>query len=222
METDKRYNLYEQVYLAIKDAIVMGKLAPNQRLREMKLAEMFNTSRTPVREALRRLERERLVTLEPSVGAKVADLNKDTVTSVYECRSVLEGLAARKACNFIKKDDYLQLEELTILAREYFQAGKLNRVVEKNTMFHEKIVQLSRNPSLIQMMEHIRTEILRYRIMTSSVGFRPVAFDEHEAILQAIYEGNPDQAEELMRKHVLDDLDNFLNGLNQHHVNFKS
>ena len=218
MENDKKYNLYEQVYVSIKDAIVKGKLAPNERLREMKLAEMFHTSRTPVREALRKLERERLVTLEPSVGAKVADLNKDMVTSVYECRSVLEGLAARKAVNFIKQDDFHQLEESIILAREFFQAGKLDRVVEKNTMFHEKIVQLSRNPSLIQMMEHIRTEILRYRIMTSSVGFRPAAFDEHEAILKAIYEGNPDQAEERMKKHVLADLDNFISGLYQHHV----
>lgn len=222
MIADKKHNLYEQVYYSIKNAIVTGELLPNERLREMKLAKMFNTSRTPVREALRRLEREHLVTLEPSIGAKVSKLNKKTITNIYECRSVLEGLAARKAVQYMKKEDYYLLEECTILARQYFHNGFLERVIEKTTLFHEKIVLLSNNPSLIQMMENIRTEIFRYRIITSSVGFRSIAFDEHEMILQAIYEGNPDKAEEIMKKHVLDDLNNILSGLNQYHVNFKN
>lgn len=218
---DKKHSLYEQVYLSIKEAIVTGRLSPNERLREMKLAEMFKTSRTPVREALRKLERERLVMFEPSIGAKVTELNKETITSVYECRAVLEGLAAKKAAFNLHQGDYHYLQECIILGRQYFQDGQLERVVEKNTSFHETIVHLSKNQSLIQMMEQVRTEILRYRIITSSVGFRSIGFDEHEAVLTAIHARDPDKAEELMKKHILDDLQNILNGLNQYHVEFK-
>ncbi|MED2974159.1 GntR family transcriptional regulator [Fictibacillus sp. B-59209] len=214
----RKHSLYEQVYLSIKDAIIKGRLSPNERLREMKLAEMFNTSRTPIREALRKLERERLVTFETSIGAKVTDLNKETIKSMYECRSVLEGLAARKAALHIQQNDYYQLEEYIILGRQYFQAGHLERVVEKNTLFHQTIVKLSKNPSLIQMMDQVRTEIVRYRFITSSVGFRSTGFDEHEAILQSINNRDADKAEELMKNHIQDDLENILSGFNQYQV----
>ncbi|MDN4075481.1 GntR family transcriptional regulator [Fictibacillus terranigra] len=214
----RKHSLYEQVYLSIKDAIIKGRLSPNERLREMKLAEMFNTSRTPIREALRKLERERLVTFESSIGAKVTDLNKETIKSMYECRSVLEGLAARKAALHIQQNDYYQLEEYIILGRQYFQAGHLERVVEKNTLFHQTIVKLSKNPSLIQMMDQVRTEIVRYRFITSSVGFRSTGFDEHEAILQSINNRDADKAEELMKNHIQDDLENILSGFNQYQV----
>ncbi|MDQ0217670.1 GntR family transcriptional regulator [Peribacillus cavernae] len=220
MKNDKKSNLYEQVYVSIKEAIVKGVLSPNERLREVRLAEMFDTSRTPVREALRKLEKERLVTFEPSIGAKVTELNDETITSIYECRSVLEGLAAKKAALHIRQEDYYQLSEYIILSRQYFQAGNIEQVVEKNTLFHETIVKLSRNPALIQMVEHVRTEILRYRIITSSFGFRTRGFDEHDAILEAINGQDPDSAEELMKKHIQEDLQNILSGLNQYSVNF--
>lgn len=212
----KKVNLYEQVYLSIKQSIIQGEFQPGEKLKEAKLSEMLNASRTPIRDALRKLEQEGLVTVYPSQGVEVAILSRETITSLYECRSVLEGLAIRKAIENMNGDNLDTLEESIVLARSYFDKKELNKVIEKNTLFHDTILQLSKNSPLIQMMDNIRTQILRYRTITSSIGFRPTFLEEHWDIYMAIKEKNADKAENLMKQHVLDDLSTILNGLERY------
>jgi len=209
----KKRNLYEQVYLSIKDGIVNGDFLPGQKLAEAKIADQLQTSRTPVREALRRLEREGLVKFIPSQGAEVTPLSKGTMTSLFECRAALEGLAARKAVTHISKMEISSLEESLLLASHFLEMGELKKVIEKNTFFHDVIIQSSKNPPLQQMMEQIRTQILRYRRINSRIGFRPYYLVEHKQIYQAIVDSDADKAEELMKKHVLSDLNHLLTGL---------
>ncbi|WP_170974045.1 GntR family transcriptional regulator [Peribacillus simplex] len=221
MSTAKKANLYEQVYLSIKEAIMKGKLKPGEKLKEAKLSEMLNASRTPVRDALRKLEIEGLVTFYPSQGAEVTSLSKDTITNLYECRAVLEGLATKKAISYMTDDKFDVLEESIVLAKRYFEKEQLEKVVEKNTLFHDTILQSSNNPSLIEMMENIRTKILRYRLITSTIGFRSTFLDEHWEIYTAMKKGEKDFAEKLMRQHVMDDLSTILSGLESYLLNNK-
>ncbi|MBP1931286.1 GntR family transcriptional regulator [Ammoniphilus resinae] len=209
----KKRNLYEQVYLSIKNAIVNGEFLPGQKLAEAKIADQLETSRTPVREALRRLEREGLVTFIPSQGAEVTPLSKGTMAGLFECRAALEGLAARKAVAHISKEELSGIEESLLLASHFLEMGDLKKVIEKNTYFHDVIILSSKNPPLQQMMEQIRTQILRYRRINSKIGFRSYFLAEHKEIFQAIVNRDADKAEELMKNHVLSDLNHLLTGL---------
>lgn len=209
----KKANLYKEVYEFIKNSIVHGNFAPGEKLKEIKLAEMLNISRTPVREALRKLETEGLVEIYPSQGAQVANLNKKTMTNLYECRAVMEGLAAKKAALQISNNELDLLEESILLARQYQLRNDLKKVVEKNTMFHETVMKASQNASLIQMMEQVRAQILRYRMIMFNIGFRPRFLDEHLAIYHAIKNRKPDLAESLMKQHIIDDLGTIINSI---------
>ncbi|PVE64474.1 GntR family transcriptional regulator [Priestia megaterium] len=212
----KKVNLYEQVYLSIKNSIIQGEFRPGEKLTEAKLSKVLNASRTPIRDALRKLEQEGLVTFYPSQGVEVSSLSAETITSLYECRAVLEGLATRKAIENMSGDNLDTLEESIILAKRYFEKKDLDKVVEKNTLFHDTIIQLSKNAPLIQMMDNIRTQILRYRIITSSIGFRPTFLEDHWNIYKAIKEGDSEKADTLMKQHILDDLSTILEGLELH------
>ncbi|HEX7065948.1 MAG TPA: GntR family transcriptional regulator [Bacillales bacterium] len=221
MEAEKKLNLNERVYLSIKDMIMKGQIAPGEKLKEIKLSEKLNVSRTPVRDALKTLEKEGLVVIYPSQGAEVTNLSKTTIKNLYQCRAVLEGLAVRQATPVINKENLDLIEESIFLAKNYFSKGDLEKVIEKNTLFHDKIVQSSGNDPLIQMMKNIRSQILRYRTLNSSVGFRPIFADEHFEIHKAMTEGKEELAESLMREHILGDLTAVLEGLDhmdQHEI----
>lgn len=210
---EKKVNLYEQVYQSIKNSIIHGEFQPGEKLKEAKLATLLNASRTPIRDAFRKLEQEGLVDVFPSQGVVVTPLSKETITSLYECRAVLEGFSTRKAIQNVTEQELDLLEECIVLAERYFEKQALDKVVEKNTLFHDTIIQLSHNDPLIQMMENIRTQILRYRIITSSIGFRPSFIEEHWSIFHAMKEGDAKRAEHLMNEHILADLSFILKGL---------
>lgn len=215
-----KVNLNEYVYDSLKTMIIEGKFEPGEKLIEGELSELFNVSRTPIREALRRLEKEELVTLAPSRKAEVTKLSKKTMIDLYHCRSVLEGLAVRQAVDHIAKEDIEQLEESIYLSNFYYKKGDIENTVKKTTFFHEKLTELSHNRSLITMMETVRTQMLRYRILTGkSVGFRLTAIEEHMSILNAVIQKLPDKAEALMKQHILDDLENYLQGIHSRYLN---
>lgn len=202
---EKKISLYEQVYLTIKDHIIKGVFSPGQKLVESKLVNLLNTSRTPIREALRRLEMEGLLVSRPSQGVEVTNFTKEAMNDLFECNSVLEGLAARKAAENIDHESIVQLEECLILARKYFDQDKLDEVVVKNTLFHDTILNSSDNPTVVHMMTQIKSQVLAYRSFISSYKFRSTFMDEHWGIFQAIKNREPDKAEELMRKHIMND-----------------
>ncbi|MET3506403.1 GntR family transcriptional regulator [Halalkalibacter oceani] len=203
---EKDQSLHEQVYSLIKQAIITGELLPNEHLREMKLAERFHTSRTPVREALRKLENEGFVTYQSSIGTKVIDLNQAKIVELYECRAVLEGLAAGKAALNMETNDRIMLEESLILAKQYFQKGDIKQMIKKNTIFHETIVHSSRNASLIHLMNQIKDQSIWSRSILNSYGVKPNWLEEHEAIFEAISNKDAEKSDQLMKAHLLSDL----------------
>jgi DNA-binding GntR family transcriptional regulator len=193
------------VYLTLKDQILRGVHPPGQKLNVSKLAEMLNTSRTPVREALRSLAMEGLVVSRLPHGLEVTNFNDESMDSLFQCNSVLEGLAARLAAERINEENLLLLEECLFLAEKYHEQDQIDKVFEKNTQFHDTIVRCSENPTLIHLVSQIRSQVLAYRSFESSYKFRPTFMEEHWNIFRAIQNRDSELAESLMRKHILDD-----------------
>jgi|SRR5699024_8265978 len=215
---DSKKNLNDQVFQTLKEMILQGNLKPGEKIIEVELTKTLNVSRTPIRDALRRLEREGLVILPPSRGAQITKLSKKTIKNLYECRAALEGLAVRQAIEHIDVAQMELIEESILLAEYYYSKGDMEKTVIKNTYFHEQFIEMSNNKPLIQMMENIRTQILRYRILTSTVGFRDNFIIEHKEILEAVKNKEKDTAEKIIKKHILDDLQNFLQGVQNSYI----
>lgn len=200
----------EQVYEVLKTSIINGDYAPGEKLKEINLSQQLGTSRTPIRQALFKLESEGLVTTHRGQGARVSLITPDNLKHVYECRAVLEGLAAYNAALRIDGELLTQLEECVILSEQYLFRGENQKVIVLNTRFHDIILDASNNPLLRHMLDQIRSQVLRYRNLTSIGGFRSEFPEEHGIILRAIKNRSPEEAQSAMHKHVQKDMEEML------------
>jgi DNA-binding GntR family transcriptional regulator len=214
----KNKPLLEQAYISIRELIINGEIAPGEKLVESRLAEKLGISRTPIREALRRLELEGLVTYVPLQGAQAAHLDRSSIINLYKCRAALEAVAAGEAALRINDDMLQKIEESIMLAEQFYSKGDHQRTVEKNTQFHDVILASSGNNILIQLMEQIKTQILRFRSITSEYGFRPTFIQEHQEIYDSLRQRDSEESERLMREHVKRDLETILERLERNNI----
>lgn len=190
----------EEVYRRLKQAVVDGDLVPGSRLIERGLAEQLQVSRTPVREALKTLLAEGLVTIDGHRGLIVARLSIESVEQAYTLREVLEGLAARLACEHV--DVRLSTLE-TALGRMETSDASPEEMDSAHSLFHDTIAEMSHNTYLIhtlQGLEAFRTRMVSLAWITT--GRVQASMPEHRAIFNAICEQDPDRAEECARSHV--------------------
>lgn len=197
--------LRDLVFEYLRNAILIGKLKPGQRLMEVKLAEELGVSRTPVREAIRKLELEGLVLMEVRKGAYVADVSiKDTI-DVLEVRSVIEGLAASLAAKRIEDDE---IEELAKVSEEFNKAVKENDIrgmIDGDSKFHSLIFKSTRNKKLIQIVQGLQELVLRFRITyyTESEYKRcNEMVAEHQLIYKSILNRDPISAQKNAQYHI--------------------
>ncbi len=198
--------LSENVFRRIQAAIVNGEIAPGSKISEPELARTYGISRGPLREAIHRLEGQRLLVRIPHVGARVVSLNHAELIELYEIRESLEGMACRLAAERMSQ---VQIDELReVLATHErdaaFQAGVGYYQQEGDFDFHYRIIQGSGNSTLVQMLCDDLYQLVRmYRIQFSATPNRPhQAFAEHHRILDAIAERDGELAELLMRRHI--------------------
>jgi DNA-binding GntR family transcriptional regulator len=190
-------NAYELLLKAIEE----GDLPPGSRLREAELAERFAISRTPVREALNRLEAQGLVTHEPHQGAKVASLDYSQITELYFVRELLEGSAARLAAIHATGPEIEVLQEM--VEQDKGLCNSPAELARTNRMFHRQIYCCARNRFLNQMLENMRLSLVLLAGTTLSAPERGgKAVEEHEAIISAIHAHDPDAAEQAARHHI--------------------
>ena len=189
------------VLCQVREGIRRGRYKPGERVREVEVAEWLSVSRTPVREALRRLESEGLVVFEPWRGVVVADLDRQQVCELYAMREILEGAAARLAARHID-DAELDLLDL-LLARADEAAGDPEALAVINKRLHETIYGAAHNRYLNQTLEQLRNALALLRGTTFSVAGRAdAAAAEHRAIVSAIRAREPDAAEAAARAHI--------------------
>lgn len=197
----------QRIYDDLQRAIVEGEIAAGSKISETDLAQKYQVSRAPLREALTRLERCHLIERVPHVGARVVDLTLESLHSLYDLRAELEGLACRLAAQCISKEDIAQLHTLL---DEHFRSqrvrdGESYYQEAGDVDFHYRIIQACQNPYLINILSDELYHLMRmYRVQLGMNGPRvSKAFDEHRAILNAIEQGDGELAAMLMQRHVL-------------------
>lgn len=195
--------LRDVVFQTLRQAILKGELQPGERLMEIKLAERLGVSRTPIREAIRKLELEGLVVMIPRKGAAVANITEKDTKDVLEVRRTLEMFAVEVACDRITEQ---QMAELKKAAKE-FEASKgsmdLIRIAENDMNFHEIIYEATHNERLVQMLNNLRENMYRYRIeYLKDSNYYDSLVKEHREILEAIEKKDKEYAGICMRNHI--------------------
>lgn len=194
----------EAVYRKLLHLIFSKQLRPGQRLPEVLLAEQLEVSRTPVREALRRLANEGLVVLMPNVGASIVTPTRQEMLDTYEVRNVLECLAIRKAAGRITAVQLARLEEKIEEEAEVFALRDLEAYIEINNAFHRIIAEASGNLALADSIENYLARTFVYMVFFESFfdfDTNP-SLEEHRALLAALRSRDADEAVRLMDHHI--------------------
>jgi DNA-binding GntR family transcriptional regulator len=200
----ERKSLGEHVFESLKHSIVRGKISPGEWLVESHIAETLGISRTPVREAIHKLEREGLIERQPRGGFTVLGFERDDIEETFGIRSVLEGYAARLAA---VKHDAQELEDLENKIEEFQNAldrKKMNLLTKINTEFHDLLYSLSKSPKLINMINGLRDQIYLYRQMIlKERKFASTSNQDHKKMLKYIRKRDAEGAERIVREHIL-------------------
>lgn len=203
IKLDNYKPLRELVFEAMREAIISGALRPGERLMEVQLAEDLGVSRTPVREAIRKLELEGFVLMIPRKGAYVADISLKDISSVFEVRRALEGLAAELAAERASDEEIEQLERLLVELAGCAEARNTKEFVNLDAKFHEVVYTASRNERLGQILSLLIEQIMRFRTRTLSNPARlRVALEEHRGLVEALAVRDAELARRLAQEHI--------------------
>lgn len=195
--------LRDVVFNTLRRAIITGEFAPGERLMEISLANRLGVSRTPVREAIRKLELEGLVIMIPRKGAQVAKITEKSLRDVIEIRCVLEEFAASLACERITEEGKEKLKEAHRQFVEAAQTNDIIDIVEKDEQFHDAIFQATCNDRLITIINNLREQFYRYRMeYVKDIKQHSVLVTEHEQLLHAIFNQDSETAKQIMRTHL--------------------
>lgn len=196
--------LYVKVYTLLKGWILEGRLSPGERIKETALAAELRVSRTPVRDALRRLEQDRLIVAEPGSVYVVYRPTPLDLDDLYMARALLEGGAARLAA---QRSPAKALQQMTLILEQMADAydrSPLTHVRELDAQFHEWLIAASGNAVLVELASHLSTRLRHIRTLSGDIAVRQqLVLDQHKAIVDALRQGDPDEAEEATRTHVL-------------------
>ncbi|ETI66237.1 GntR family transcriptional regulator [Neobacillus vireti] len=194
-----------QVTNAIREAIVTAKYEPGQKLSETVLSEYFKVSRTPIREALKQLEREGLVEIIPRVGTCVSKPTETELNELFTLKEVLEGLAAGLFAENGKAEEIKKVQQAVTDMERALQTSDNKLYVEANSVFHETILEGAANSKLSFTLNMLLNQIPynRYVFITIEDPIRrEKSLHEHQTILSAIIKGDSEEAEKAMRDHV--------------------
>jgi DNA-binding GntR family transcriptional regulator len=198
-----RRKVTDWVYEEIREAIIDLRLRPGEPLREASIAEQLGVSKTPIREAFTRLEREGLVELTSFKGAVVSGYSPGDLEEIYELRGLLEGAAARRAAEGASEEALTALTEVVERSRALRDRGELGELAALLGRFDVIVYDQVSNGRIRALIENLRAHLTRIGKLTESIPGRVEAsVEEHAAIVDAISRRDPDDAERLMRTHI--------------------
>lgn len=214
MDTNFQVNMNEYlplrdvVFNTLRQAILRGELKPGERLMEIQLANKLGVSRTPIREAIRKLELEGLVLMIPRKGAEVAEITEKSLRDVLEVRRALEELAVRIVCDKITKG---QIEDLKEAAREFQEtlgSKDVTKIAEADVKFHDVIFQATDNQRLVQLLSNLAEQMYRYRVeYLKKEQFYDKVIAEHEDLINRIERRQKDEAAKVICQHIDNQVD---------------
>jgi DNA-binding GntR family transcriptional regulator len=199
-----RKSLGQYVYENLKQAIVRGELDPGSRIVESRVAEALGISRTPVREAIHKLEREGLLNKSRTGGFFVKGLSRADIEETFGIRCVLESYAARLAAIKHRQEELKPLEEKISEYQQCLDRKDMDALPRINTEFHDLLYALSRSPRLIKMINDLKDQIFRFRqVILKMEEMAEISNNDHRLMLKSIRERDADVVESLVREHIL-------------------
>lgn len=195
--------LRDSVFYSLRKAILTGKLEPGERLTEVKLGKLLGTSRTPIREAIRKLELEGLVTIVPGSGARVARITVEDLQEVMEIRNALDQLSAGLASKRITEAEKIQLKNACEEFAKCTETGDELEIAEADVRFHDVILKAAKNQKLAAVLNSLADNIYRYRyeFIRDDVHYEQLV-REHWNLYNAIVSGDREAAERAARIHI--------------------
>ena len=200
--------LRDVVFNTLRQAILRGELKPGERLMEIQLANKLGVSRTPIREAIRKLELEGLVLMIPRKGAEVAEISEKTLRDVLEVRKALEELAVRLACDKITEEEIKELEKCAADFKKILKSNDITEVAEADVRFHDVIYMATDNQKLITLLSNLREHMYRYRVeYLKDQTAHEQLLREHEEIVKHIRKRNKEEAVQIVCYHIDNQVD---------------
>ena len=203
MHMDEYLPLRDVVFNTLRQAILKGELEPGERLMEIQLADRLGVSRTPIREAIRKLELDGLVLMIPRKGAEVARISEKSLREVLEVRRSLEELATELACQRMSANALQELEEAQEAFRNAIQKGDLMMIAEADERYHDIIYRGTSNSRLVQILNNLQEQMYRYRLeYIKDTAKHQILVVEHDHILRALKDRRVTEAKAAIREHI--------------------
>ena len=214
MRNYKSTSLADQVFDKLENDIIQGIYKRGELLTELKLVEQLGVSRTPIREALRRLEQERLIE-DTGKGSRVLGITEEDLQDIMNIRQRIEGLAAYYAAKNITPDGLKELTHIVDLQEFYFSKRDKEHLREVDDQFHDLICALSGRSVVADTLTPLMRKTRRYRRIAIDNWERTTStMNEHRAIFEAIASGNAEQAEQLTTQHIIRAKEHMIGGEN--------
>jgi DNA-binding GntR family transcriptional regulator len=201
--TEKHLTLREKILEHIRDAIVSGAMKAGSRVSEPDLAERYGISRTPIREAFRQLESEGYLTVIPRRGAVVTSFSQKDIEEFYAIKSILEGYAARRACEKLTVRELDKMQTINDRLQEMASHGDVKHFFKVHNDFHDLFIKAADNDKLRDMINGLVSRFQRLRLMSLSLpGRMAVSIQEHQKIIDAFRTRNAVLAESIVSKNA--------------------
>ena len=222
LSMDDYLPLRDVVFNTLRQGILRGLLPPGLRLMEIQLAKQLGVSRTPVREAIRKLELEGLVVTIPRKGAEVAEITPKDLHDVLEVRCALEALAVELACQAITEEGLAELETYLDKFKTLVPTGDINALAECDVAFHDVIINSTNNKRLIQLLNNLREQMYRYRLeYLKDNSTHPLLIREHQKIIDCLQNRDSEGAKSVISEHINQQYEDVIQSLKQHAKNEK-
>ncbi|MCI6163960.1 MAG: GntR family transcriptional regulator [Lachnospira sp.] len=203
MDVSEYLPLRDVVFNTLRQAILRGEMEPGERLMEIQLSQKLGVSRTPIREAIRKLELEGLVIMIPRKGAEVAHITEKDMRDVLEVRSTLEELAVTLACKNVTPDKIEALKAANKVFESAIISKDVVNIVDADVSFHDIIYAMTDNQRLIQIINNLREQMYRYRLeYVKDARTHSILISEHNDIIQKLQDKNVEDAKTVVRQHI--------------------
>jgi DNA-binding GntR family transcriptional regulator len=202
-------SIADQIYENLKSSIINGEIRSGDRLFETELANTFQASRTPVREAFRRLEQDHLVERLAQGGVRVPIINRESIEDLYNLRAVLEAYALELACDRVTPEQITTLKQIRAQAFELLKSSEssrdyvLKRLLELNSLFHDTIYEATGSKFLMQVISNLRAIVMGMRAKSIQADRAWLqVWDEHSRLIEHLERGEKESAVKLIKEHV--------------------
>lgn len=200
---DEYLPLRDVVFKTLRQGILTGELKPGERLMEIHLAKRLGVSRTPIREAIRKLELEGLVIMVPRKGAQVAQITQKSLKDVLEVRRALDRLSAELACERMTKEDLDKLAKACDVFEEAIKTKDATTIAKTDVLLHDIIVKATGNGRLVQLVNNLSEQMYRYRFeYIKDAHYHNRLIEEHRMILEGLMERDREKAVQAVTLHI--------------------